>query len=463
MLPISPTPHVAVLGGGITGLTAAWHLRQAGLTPTVFESSVRVGGAIGTVHADGWRHELGPNSLLEGSPEVGEFVTAAGLGSRRIYASPAAGNRYIVRGGRPVRMPTSPGTFLTTSLFSLRAKLALLGEPFRARGPADRDESVADFAVRRLGREFLDYAVNPFVGGVYAGDPRRLSVRDGFPKLHALEQKHGSLIRGALARRNTSGGPAGRMFSFADGLEELPRALAQSLGAAVRLKTHVRSLRPHGHSWEVESESNGARRRDFFSAVVCALPADALVGLNFVDVPRPDGLGGLREIEHPPVASVFTGYRREDVAHALDGFGVLVPEIERRRILGTLFSSSLFPGRAPAGYVALTTFVGGTLQPEIARLDDGALLRVVQEELTSLLGVKREPVFARLQRWPRAIPQYTLGYRRHQEAVAAFEAGAPGLFIGGNCRDGISLANCIASGRRLAQAAGHFTAASRRE
>ncbi len=458
MLPIPPTPNVAVLGAGITGLTAAWQLRQSGLAPVVFESSGRSGGAIGSFRQDGWLHELGPNSLLESSPEVGEFITAVGLGDHRQYASPAAANRYIVRHGRPLRMPSSPASFLTTRLFSQRAKLALLGEPFRARGPADRDESVADFVVRRLGREFLDYAVNPFVGGVYAGDPRRLSVRDGFPKLFALEQEHGSLIRGAFARRNTTGGPKGRMFSFAEGLEELPRTLARSLGQALRLNTKVRTIRPHGHFWEIESETAGIIRREIFSSVVCALPADALVGLNFNGVPQPDGLGSLRQIEHPPVASVFTGYRRDDVAHPLDGFGVLVPEIEGARILGTLFSSSMFAGRAPAGHVALTTFVGGTRQPELALLEDDELLRVVQEALTSLLGVKARPAYVHVQRWPRAIPQYTLGYRRHHETVTAFEQSAPGLFIGGNCRDGISLANCIASGRRLAQTARQFAA-----
>ena len=226
--------RVAVLGGGLTGLTAAWHLRQAGFSPVVFEKSARVGGAIGAEQHDGWLHELGPNSLLEGSPEVATFIDEVGLGSRRIYASPAARQRYIVRRGRLVAMPTSPMGFVTTELFSWRAKLALLGEPWRSRGKAG-EESVADFVVRRLGREFLDYAINPFVGGVYAGDPAALSVRHAFPKLHAIEQEHGSLIRGAIKRRNTSGGPKGRMFSFPNGLAELPEALrARELAARVR-------------------------------------------------------------------------------------------------------------------------------------------------------------------------------------------------------------------------------------
>jgi oxygen-dependent protoporphyrinogen oxidase len=453
MLPISPTPRVAVLGGGITGLTAAWHLQRAGFTPVVFEKSSRIGGAIGTLLVGNWLHELGPNSMLEGSPEVARFIDDIGLGARRLYASTEAGKRFIARNGRPVAMPDSPGSFVTTSLFSRRAKLALLGEPFRRRALADAEESVADFVVRRLGSEFLDYAVNPFVGGVYAGDPRRLSVRHGFPKLHALEQEHGSLLRGAFARRNTTGGPKGRMFSFPEGMEELPRTLSHALGDAVHLNARVQTIRPHGHYWEMIVQLDGVIHHEVFSAIVCALPAAALADLHFEGIAQPHRLDGLRHIEHPPVASVFMGFRREDVAHPLDGFGVLVPEVEQGRILGTLFSSTLFPGRAPVGHVALTTFVGGTRQPDLGRLEAPQLFTLVQEELRALLGVRGEPTFAHVHHWARAIPQYTLGYRRHKDAIVAVEATAPGLFIGGNCRDGISLANCIESGRRLATAA----------
>ncbi len=446
--------RVAVIGGGLTGLTAAWELQRAGLAPVVFESAPRVGGAI-CAHREGeWLHELGPNSLLEGSAEVATFIDALGLGSRRLYAAPSAKKRYIVRGAAPVAMPDSPLSFVTTKLFSFGAKLGLVGEPWRARGPADGSESVADFVERRLGREFLDYAINPFVGGVYAGDPRLLSVREAFPKLHALEQEHGSLLRGAWAKRNASGGPKGRIFSFAGGLEELPQTIARDLGPAVRLKAVVRAIRRRGTVWEVESEGAGALGAiETFSSVVVAMPGDAIAALPFENVPGATQLGGLREIAHPPVASVFTGYRREDVAHALDGFGMLVPEVERRQILGTLFSSTLFPGRAPEGHVAITTFVGGMRSPELGRRDDAGLLAVVQSELAHLLGVRAAPVYTHVRRWPRAIPQYTVGYERYKALYAQIEATAPGLFFGGNSRDGISLANCIASGRRLALAA----------
>jgi oxygen-dependent protoporphyrinogen oxidase len=446
-------PRIAVLGGGITGLTAAWQLQRAGLAPVVFERSARIGGAIGAVRSDGWLHELGPNSLLEGSAKTAAFIDELGLGSRRLYASPTAKKRYIVRGGRLVAMPASPLGFVATRLFSARAKLNLLGEPWRGRGLADREESVADFVRRRLGREFLDYAVNPFVGGVYAGDPAQLSVRHAFPKLDALEREHGSLIRGALKLRNASGGPQGRIFSFPHGLSEITTALARPLGDAARLQHTVSKLwRVHG-GWAVEFEHAGRLHIERFDAVICTLPAGTLAALEFDGVPATLSLRSLREIEHPPVVSLMLGYRRDDVQHPLDGFGMLVPAVERRSILGTLFSSTLFPGRAPDGFVGLTSFIGGVRQPELAAHDDTKLVDLVHGELIALLGARDRPVFTHIQRWPRAIPQYTLGYQRFHDAIAAAEAGAPGLFIGGNCRDGISLAQCIASGQRLAKTA----------
>jgi oxygen-dependent protoporphyrinogen oxidase len=450
--PARPAQRIAVLGGGLTGLTAAWHLQRAGYSPIIFEQAARVGGAIGAVRGGGWLHELGPNSLLEGSAEVATFINEIGLGGRRLYAAPAAKQRYIVRDGRMIAMPGTPWAFVTSKLFSWRAKLGLLGEPWHRRSAAEAEESVADFVVRRLGREFLDYAINPFVGGVYAGDPVRLAVRHAFPKLHALEQEHGSLIRGAMARRNTSGGPKGRIFSFPDGLQELPLGLARSLGNAVRTGCRVHQVGRRADAWVVAFESGGQQSQELFAAVVCALPAGPLAALKFDGVSGGDQLKVLGEIEHPPVASVFTGFKRTDVGHPLDGFGVLVPEVERRKILGALFSSTLFPDRAPAGHVGVTTFVGGMRNPELAGLAEPELKRAVQSELELLLGVRAGPVFTHVQRWPRAIPQYTLGYERFKGAIDAVQAAAPGLFIGGNARDGISLANCIDSGRRLATA-----------
>jgi oxygen-dependent protoporphyrinogen oxidase len=353
-------------------------------------------------------------------------------------------------------MPHSPFGFLRTRLFSTRAKLGLLAEPWRPRSSPSVDETVAAFVVRRLGREFLDYAINPFVGGVYAGDPEQLSVRHGFPKLHALEQKHGSLIRGAISQRNTQGGPSGRIFSFPNGLQEIPETLAAALGEAVLTQASVGEIRRTDNHWDIRYFRAGQVSTDSFSAVICAVPATELASLPLAGLSELASLASLKTIPQPSVISVFTGYRREDVAHPLDGFGLLVPEVERRSILGTLFSSTLFPGRAPHGHVALTSFVGGTRNPELVHLSDQELTARVHAELSLVLGARQPPIYTHLHRWPRAIPQYNIGYQRFKDAIESTEATAPGLFIGGNARDGISLSNCIGSGQRLAREATAF-------
>ncbi len=445
---------VAIIGGGITGLATAWYLRKLGVPVVVFEAKGQPGGVMASRREGDWLLETGPNTLFENTAAISDFLRGVGLENRRLVASPEANKRYVVRRGRPAALPATPLDFFTSPFLSVRTKLGVLAEPFRGRGPAEGDESVADFVTRRLGQEFLDFVVNPFVAGVYAGDPGALSVRHAFPKLHALERDHGSLIRGALRRRTATAGPKGSMISFPEGLAEVPLALASQLGSRLRLNHHVTAVRRIGWLWQVDFTSPQETGSGNFAAVICALPPDALAALKIEGVPESGSLAIMREIPQPAVASVFLGYRRGDVTHPLDGFGMLTPAVEKRRILGTLFSSTLFPGRAPAGHVALTTFVGGSRQPELCDRDDAALVAMVQEELADLLGVHGTPVICRVQRWPRAISQYVVGFQKFKDACYAVEAAAPGLFLGGPCCDGVSLSNCIGAGQRLAEAAG---------
>jgi oxygen-dependent protoporphyrinogen oxidase len=449
---------IAIVGGGVTGLTTAWRLHARGHRVTVFEQTDRLGGAVTTLARAGWLIESGPNSLLE-SPQFDALVTDLGLEAERRYAAPAAKNRYIVRAGRLVPVPMAPHRILTTPLFSLRTKLRFLTEPFTRPRVRPADVSLAAFGRDHFGQEVVDYAINPLVAGIYAGDPETLSTKYAFPKLWEIEQMQGSLIRGQIAamrqRRARGEKPATRIVSFARGLQTLPAALAARLPAgAIRTRTAVISLSP-GQPWKLVSRRDGLAATDEFDAVVLALPAAALASLP---IGRAGGnpLTALGLVDYPPVASLFLGFRREQVAHPLDGFGALVPAVEHRSILGVLFSSTLFPDRAPAGHVALTVYVGGTRQPELARLAPDALRQRVLVDLRDLLGVTGEPVFAHAAFWPLAIPQYNLGYERFLEAMTKAEAQHAGLFIGGHVRDGISVANCIAAGQRLADAAAKY-------
>lgn len=447
-------PSVAVIGAGITGLTAAFRLRRAGIPVVLHEASARAGGAIRSVRDGGYLAEEGPNTILETSPLIAELVRGAGLESRLLRPAPGSEARFLVRRGKPVALPSSPLGFLTTPLFSPVAKLAVLSEPFLPRRTDGAEESVAQFVNRRLGREFLDRAVDAMVAGIYAGDPARLSVTHAFPKLAALEERHGSLIRGQMlgARERRKSGEVAKdrapKLSFDEGLEVLPSTLAGLLGGALRLNSRVASVTRSDQGWILRTEEG---LEEHHAALIHAGTAPGLAALRLLDREVPVDLSGFDEIRHPPVASVVLGFRREDVEFPCRGFGVLVPGIEKFSILGTIFSSSLFPNRAPAGHLTLTTYVGGERQPELALLPEEKIVETVCGDLERLLGVRGKPTFRHVTLWRRAIPQYNLGFGRHREAMALLEERLPGLHLAGHYRDGISLADSIVSGWRIAE------------
>jgi len=453
---------VAIIGGGITGLTAAFRLRQRGVPVTLYEAGGRVGGGIQTVLQDGYLAEFGPNSILETSSKIGLLIRDLGLEGRRLYSEPAAENRYLVRGGKPVLLPSSPLAFFGTKLFSSGAKLRLLKEPFIRRAPESSEENLAEFVLRRLGQEFLDYAINPFVAGVYAGDPRRLSVKHAFPKLHALEQKYGSLIQGQVlgARERKKRGEASKQnakkISFDRGLQVLTDTLQARLADSVRLRSRVTSVRQSGEEWTVSALEGEIEQQHRHDAVLFAGPAHKLPEIQLGTDRQQPGLrpldwSPLGEIYYPPVASLVLGFRREDVAHPLDGFGILIPEVEGFNILGALFSSSLFPNRAPAGHVTLTCYLGGTRAPKLASLGADAPVDLALKDLRRILVVTGPPTFRHHFLFPKAIPQYEVGFGRFKVLMNELEENAPGLFLAGHFRDGISLGDSIVSGDTVAE------------
>ena len=448
---------IAILGGGVTGLSAAYQLARQGRAFRLFELSGRLGGNLRSERdSAGWLLEAGPNSI-QLTPPVAKLFDELGL--KPLHASPAAKNRYIVRDGRPVATPGSPPSLLFSHLFSLAGKVRMFGDLFQRPRERAADVSLAEFVASHVGRELVDYGLSPFVSGVYAGDAQKLSARHSFPSLWQAERSHGSLIRAQIAAakaKRARGEPSGPppIVGFADGIEALPRALAAKLPeGSVRLNTRVTGIEPpsEGKPWRVTWTSTDAHpvadNAELFSSVILALPAHALAALSIGGrLPFAD----LAEVEYPPVSSLFLGYRRDQIAHPLDGFGMLIPPVEQRRCLGVLFNSTLFPGRAPERHVALTVMTGGALRPDLAHLDVDTLLAYVKTDLAELLGARGDPVFVRRNVWPRAIPQYNLGYERFLEVVARAEADHPGLHVGGNMRDGISVPACLASGEKLA-------------
>lgn len=454
---MSEPRRVAVIGGGITGLTAVHHLKTAGASVRLFEGAAQLGGPVQSVRDGDWLVEAGPNSLQENSADLTALISELGLDSARAAARPEAKNRYILKAGKPMAAPASPPALLSSKLFSLRGKLRVFCEILQRPRVRSADVSLADFVRGHFGDELVEYGLNPFVSGVYAGDPAELSARHSFPSLWQMEKETGSIIRGqikaAKAKRAAGGTPGPpAIISFNEGLGMLPQALAERIGPDdIGLNARIKALIP-GERWGVVWNRDGETQVEEFDRVVLALPARPLAELTIGSLgERP--LAELAEIAYPPVASLFLGFKREQVAHALDGFGVLMPQAEHRQVLGVLFSSSLFEGRAPDGHVALTVMMGGVRRPDLGDADEATLLRVARRELEDILGVTGAPVYQRLHRWPRAIPQYNLGYGRYLRSIETCENSHPGLLIGGHVRDGISLTNCITAGRNLAERA----------
>lgn len=451
------TKPVAILGAGITGLTAAFYLKRAGIPVVVYECSNRAGGAIQSTREDGYLAESGPNTILETSPRIAQLIRDAGLESRRMGASSAPETRYLVRYGRAIALPESPLGFLRTDLFSWKAKLALLREPFLPKRRDGVEESVADFVTRRLGREYLDQAIDAMVGGVYAGDPSRLSVAQAFPKLAELEQKYGSLIKGSIlgAHERNKWGEISKdrapKFSFDEGLQVLPDALAVFLGESIQLNTLVTEILQESSGWKLSLQSKGEESLSEHSAVIYAGTAYRLSEMKVELESTSLDLTPFSEIRYPPVASVVLGFKQDEVVHPCQGFGVLIPKIEGFKILGTIFSSSLFPNRSPAGHITLTSYIGGERYPELALLPPEKIYALVEDDLQRLFGVKGEPTFRHCAIYPKAIPQYNLGYGRYQELMDQIEERVPQFYFAGNYRHGISLSDSILSGCKIAE------------
>lgn len=470
MTPSSPRgsgaqTRVVIVGGGIAGLSIARAVRaQApGAEVVVLERSDRVGGSMRSERIDGYLCEAGPDGFLDNAPATLALVNELGLSSRLLPSRDEARRRFIFRGNRLHAVPLSPGAFLASGLLSLRGKLRVAGEPLARRAPR-HDESILQFAERHIGREAAHVLVGSMVSGIFAGDAGELSLRSCFPKMRDMDERYGSLVRAMVAtrrrHRNGVGAPAGRLTSFVDGMEELVRATAASLGPAVRTNQDVTTLfprlvrggftgpRPVGaRAFSVTSNHYGVEA----DAVVLA--GAAQVTAELVRPFAPSAAGLLAGIHTAPLAVVCLGYDEAAVVAArgaLNGFGFLVPRGEGPRILGALWETSIYDGRASHGRVLLRVMVGGATDLEAVDLSDAELLAVARNDLGRTMGLRLAPAFVHIVRHWRGIPQYTIGHDTRLQRLEGLLAEHPGLFVAGNSYRGVSVNACVEDAGRVA-------------
>lgn len=439
--------RVAIVGAGITGLTIAYKLQQRGVEVELFEKNGFAGGSIKTVRENGWLLEFGPNTLLVKDRPVKNFLDELGLNDVMLEANPQASKRYIVKNGALQHLPLSLVDAISNPLFSLKGKFRVLGEPFVSKSD-NPDQTVAEFAERRLGREMLDYALNPFIAGIYANRPENLSLRHAFPAMHELEEDYGSLIVGALLggkKRKKKGRIPRKLISFEEGLQQMCTRIAENI-SKLHYNHTVEKIRPHNDGWELTSQRGN---HGPFEKVIINVPV-YLWGDSLLPGGRKE-LEEIREVGYPPLSVMHLGFHEDQIDHPLDGFGFLVPEKEDLQILGALFSSTLFPKRAPESHVLLTVFIGGGRQPDIARKESNELLKIVKGELENLIGLRGDPILREHVYWPRSIPGYHVGYERVLESMLELESKHEGLRFAGNFRNGISVPDCIKNGLKLAE------------
>ena len=443
---------VAVIGGGISGLACAFWAKRKGRSVALFEASPDVGGCITSVRAGERIADGGPQSFAVSQAFV-QLVNEAGLDAALLPSQ--SSSAYIYYGGKLHAAPRSPQTLVGTALLSPLAKMRLLAEPFIAKSAA-ADESVASFVRRRAGGAVLDRLVGPFVSGVYAGDPARLSVRSAFPMMAQFERDEGSIIRGALRRRNnalpTSPDKTAvrrQSVGFRGGNDVLPRTLAARLGADFTVNARVKALWQRGQWMEMLVESHSGTERVVAKSVVIATPAKAAAEL--LEPLEPAAAKALFAIEHPPVVQIALAYPRTGVGTKAEGFGFLAARSSGMRILGCVWNSAMFSDRCPPGEVLVTAFLGGALDPSVADHTDEELARIAHKDVAKAMRINAAPSVVTGFRWLEAIPQYNLGHAGRLQAIHAGLARLPNIRLCGNYLRGPSVPECIALARDVSE------------
>ena len=454
-----------IIGGGISGLTVA-HASGLGSRPgecELWERTGRLGGTIGTDHVEGYSVDWGPNGFLDREPLTLRLVDELGLKDSLEPANSKSEKRFIVKRGRLHPVPFSPVKMIFTGLLNPLEKARVFCEPFISARRGDDDESIFDFAARRIGRAAAETFVDPMVSGVYGGLARELSLPACFPIMREMETRYGGLAKALIARqrerrrsggkageaKTKSGGPAGpggHLTSFKTGFGLIIERLGDRLESIIKKNRSVSRIRRIDDAWEITDQTGLTVQT---RKVVVACPTYAAAPL-FMDFDK-DLSVSFTAISYAPIIVVATGHRQTDIRHPLDGFGFLIPRTQGMRTLGSIWTSSIFAERAPEGYVQFRSMLGGAGDPSVLELSDEQLWNTLQRELDPLIGIRNNPAFIRIYRWKLGIPQYELGHRERRGRLEKLVSRHPGLFITGNAYYGVSLNDCVKMAYRVGE------------
>ena len=456
---MSPQVQTLVVGAGISGLATAYALQNSGISTLILEASSRPGGVIQSIQREGFLVECGPQSF-SGNASITSICRDLSILDERLVADSKA-PRFVLINGKLRNVPMGPG-ILFSSLLSGGTRFAMLRDLVGTTHPPEPDESVADFIRRKFSPTLLERLVGPFVSGIYAGDPEKLSLRAAFPILHEAETVKGSVTRGLLpamkARSATRGNTARErptLQTFREGNETLLRALAKQLGDRLLLDSEVTCVTPldPGHDAKAPRFSITVRTshtEDHIEAQRLVLANSPLGAGRVLTGLHPEFHAQLSAMEYAAVAVVSLGYRKADVGHSLAGFGFLIPRSSGLNALGSVWNSSLFPGRAPEGYALLTSFLGGATNPAVLQKSPDEMVNLVHSEVAPLLTIRNQPVFSSVTIWPRALPQYNLGHIARLAAVEKLRANFPGLHFAGNYLSGPAIGTCVEHALKVA-------------
>lgn len=436
---------IAIVGGGISGISTAFLLqnfkKESGvdIEISLFEKNIRWGGSINTSYENGFTIEGGPNGFLDSKPYTLDLLASAGLNGNLLPSNDLARKRYIMRGGVLHRLPENPPAFLKSSLLSFSGKMRILSEFFVRKSELE-DETVADFARRRLGEEALDYLIGPMVSGIFAGDPEKMSLRSSFPVIRNLELEYGGLFKGMFKKKGKKSGPSGPggvLTSYKDGLTKMILDLIDKLDQVKKdLNVDVFSLKKDGQKFILETSAG----EHLFDKVIFTIPSyklSSIIKSYDEDIARVLSL-----INYPPVFVVGFVFKDDDVADTLDGFGYLIPHKENRKILGSLYDSSIFPERSREGYKMVRVIMGGDRNRWIADKSEEELVSMAYNDIKETLKIKSAPYTYESFKWNMAIPQYYLGHHKIVEAVEKFCETNRGIFVGGNILYGVGINDC---------------------